>query len=142
MNRYAKLYRFLKEDMDNIDTVLRDSEQRTGTPQKYVVDRSDSADASPLEIDFEDNFAEVYGMDGLKYLSREYGIIDNQGNNYFLDYFLHTKHGNKAVEENGREYHHPQAIGLDAVLLYEQNILFIRSRCFKFRKMALTDICI
>ena len=89
MNRYAKLYRFLKEDMDNIDTVLRDSEQRTGTPQKYVVDRSDSADASPLEIDFEDNFAEVYGMDGLKYLSREYGIIDNQGNNYFLDYFLH-----------------------------------------------------
>ena len=57
MNRYAKLYRFLKEDMDNIDTVLRDSEQRTGTPQKYVVDRSDSANASPLEIDFEDNFA-------------------------------------------------------------------------------------
>ena len=113
MNRYEKLYRFLKEDMDNIDTVLKDSEQRTGTPQKYVVDRSDSADASPLEIDFEDNFAEVYGMDGLKYLSREYGIIDNQGNNYFLDYFLHTKHGNKAVEENGREYHHPQAIGLD-----------------------------
>ena len=99
MNRYEKLYRFLKEDMDNIDTVLKDSEQRTGTPQKYVVDRSDSADASPLEIDFEDNFAEVYGMDGLKYLSREYGIIDNQGNNYFLDYFLHTKHGNKAVEE-------------------------------------------
>lgn len=44
MNRYAKLYRFLKEDMDNIDTVLRDSEQRTGTPQKYVVDRSDSAE--------------------------------------------------------------------------------------------------
>ena len=62
MNRYAKLYRFLKEDMDNIDTVLKDSEQRTGTPQKYVVDRSDSADASPLEIDFEDNFAEVYGL--------------------------------------------------------------------------------
>ena len=29
--------------------------------------------ASPLEIDFENNFASVYGRNSLKYLQKEYG---------------------------------------------------------------------
>ncbi len=56
----------------------------------------------------------VYGRNSLKYLQKEYGILDEQGNNYFLDYLLRTKAWRlSAVEENGVTYHHPQQIGLE-----------------------------
>lgn len=44
-------------------------------------------------------------------VSREYGICDENGKNYFLDYFVRTKDEKYAVEENGVTYHHPQIIG-------------------------------
>ena len=47
----------------------------------------------------------------MKYLSREYGICDENGKNYFLDYLVRTRKGKYAVEENGVTYHHPQIIG-------------------------------
>lgn len=50
-------------------------------------------------------------MNALKYLTREYGICDERGKNYFLDYLVRTKNGKYAVEENGVTYHHPQIIG-------------------------------
>ena len=50
-------------------------------------------------------------MNALKYLSREYGICDEAGKNYFLDYLIRTKNGQYAIEENGVTYHHPQIIG-------------------------------
>ena len=50
-------------------------------------------------------------MNALKYISREYGICDENGKNYFLDYFVRTKDEKYAVEENGVTYHHPQIIG-------------------------------
>ena len=103
MNKYAKVYRFLKEDMGIINEVIT------------------------LEIDFENNFASVYGRNSLKYLQKEYGILDEQGNNYFLDYLLRTKHGDYAVEENGVTYHHPQQIGLERYL----SIRKIRLRKYK-----------
>lgn len=74
-------------------------------------DRSEQADASPLEIHFEENFSSVYGMNALRYLTREYGICDENGRNYFLDYFVRTKDQKYAIEENGLDYHHPQIIG-------------------------------
>ena len=55
----------------------------------------------------------VYGMDALKYLYKEYGITDYQGNTYFLDYLIHTDKGDYAIEENGITYHHPQIIGIE-----------------------------
>ena len=113
MNKYAKVYRFLKEDMGIINEVITLSCKKEEIPIKYVANREDHADASPLEIDFENNFASVYGRNSLKYLQKEYGILDEQGNNYFLDYLLRTKHGDYAVEENGVTYHHPQQIGLE-----------------------------
>ena len=76
-------------------------------------DRAEQADVSPLELHFERNFSNVYGMNALKYLSREYGICDEQGNNFFLDYLINTSNGKVAVEENGVNYHHPQIIGRD-----------------------------
>ena len=50
-------------------------------------------------------------MNALKYLTREYGICDEKGKNYFLDYLVRTKDGKYAIEENGVNYHHPQIIG-------------------------------
>ena len=60
---------------------------------------------------FEKSFSNAYGMNALKYISREYGICDESGKNYFLDYFVRTKDEKYAVEENGVTYHHPQIIG-------------------------------
>ena len=48
-------------------------------PEDYritVGDRAEQADASPLEIHFEDSFSNAYGMNALRYLTREYGISD------------------------------------------------------------------
>ena len=50
-------------------------------------------------------------MNALRYLTREYGISDENGNNYFLDYFIRTQNERYAVEENGLNFHHPQIIG-------------------------------
>ncbi len=50
-------------------------------------------------------------MNALRYLTREYGICDENGRNYFLDYFVRIKDQKYAVEENGLDYHHPQIIG-------------------------------
>ena len=50
-------------------------------------------------------------MNALRYLTREYGISDENGNNYFLDYFIRTQTERYAVEENGLNFHHPQIIG-------------------------------
>ena len=76
-----------------------------------VGDREEQADVSPLELHFEQNFSNAYGIQALKYLSREYGICDENGKNYFLDYLVKTKECKYAVEENGVTYHHPQIIG-------------------------------
>ena len=83
-------------------------------PEDYritVGDRAEQADALPLEIHFEDSFSNAYGMNALRYLTREYGISDENGNNYFLDYFIRTQTERYAVEENGLNFHHPQIIG-------------------------------
>lgn len=78
---------------------------------RNVGDRSEQSDVSPLELHFEKSFSNAYGMNALKYISREYGICDENGKNYFLDYFVRTKDEKYAVEENGVTYHHPQIIG-------------------------------
>ena len=73
MNKYAKVYRFLKEDMGIINEVITLPCKKEEIPIKYVANREDHADASPLEIDFENNFASVYGRNSLKYLQKEFG---------------------------------------------------------------------
>lgn len=83
-------------------------------PVDYIIkvgDRGEQSDASPLELHFEQSFSNAYGINALKYLSREYGICDESGRNYFLDYFIRTRNEKYAVEENGVTYHHPQIIG-------------------------------
>ena len=114
MHRYEKVYRFLAEDKHTIESVVRGVKAHTDMDFTIrVANREENADASPLELLFERNFTNVYGMNALKYLWKEYGVIDDQGHNYFLDYYVRTGDGGIAVEENGVSYHHPQIIGLE-----------------------------
>lgn len=114
MHRYDKIYRFLAEDKDSIENVVRGTKIHSDVDFTVrVANREENADASPLELLFERNFTNVYGMNALKYLWKEYGVLDDQGHNYFLDYYVRTNNGGIAVEENGVSYHHPQIIGLE-----------------------------
>lgn len=114
MHRFERVYRFLAEDKDTIEPVVQGAKTHADMDFTIrVANREENADASPLELLFERNFTNVYGMNALKYLWKEYGVIDTQGHNYFLDYYVRTGDGGIAVEENGVSYHHPQIIGLE-----------------------------
>ena len=112
MHRYEKVFRFLEEDTDQMSEILSGISLKE-EPDYYIrtADRGEGTESSPLEFLFEKSFANVYGMDSIKYLWKEYGIVDTNGKNYFLDYYVRTETGNIAVEENGVTYHHPQIIG-------------------------------
>ena len=111
---YDHVYRVLSDDTDLLEQCLAAQGQE---PEDVVLaktsDRSNLAEASPLERDFEEHFAEVYGPDSIECLWREYGITDLHGSTRYLDYLVKTDEGDIAVEENGISYHHPQRIGLD-----------------------------
>ncbi len=114
MHRYEKVFRFLAEDKDTIEAVVKNTRPHAEVDFAIrVANREDNADASPLEFLFEKNFTNVYGMNALKYLWKEYGVIDDDGHNYFLDYYVRMGDSGIAVEENGVSYHHPQVIGLE-----------------------------
>lgn len=112
MHQFKRVFRFLGYSHSEVDKYL--SRKEIVLPTSYtrsVGDRSEQSDVSPLELHFEKSFSNAYGMNALKYISREYGICDENGKNYFLDYFVRTKDEKYAVEENGVTYHHPQIIG-------------------------------
>ncbi len=110
MKAYDRVYRFLAEDIRQ-NIIYEGHQYDDAGFDAKAPDRGDIAEPSPLEMLFEDSFTAVYGADSIKYLNREYGISDFEGNNYFLDYYISTDSGNIAVEENGVTYHHPQIIG-------------------------------
>ena len=112
MHRFKRVFRFLGYVQAEVDKYL--SKDEITMPVDYMItvgDRGEQADVSPLELHFEQSFSNAYGINALKYLSREYGICDESGKNYFLDYLVRTRNGKYAVEENGVTYHHPQIIG-------------------------------
>ncbi len=114
MHQFKRLFRFLGYVRDEVDHYLLEDEISISVDNFISVgDRGEQADISPLELHFETNFSNVYGMHALKYLTREYSICDEHGGNYFLDYLVRTNNGKYAVEENGVTYHHPQIIGED-----------------------------
>lgn len=112
MKSYNRVYRFLAEDMKQA-VIYEVNMPEDAAFDAKAPERGDTAEASPLEMLFENSFTAVYGADSIKYLNKEYGISDFKGNNYFLDYYISTASGNIAVEENGVTYHHPQIIGYD-----------------------------
>ena len=112
MHLYNKVYRCLKEDIEELLSYINDETFEIQFAPK-TSDRGESLEASMLEMKFEDNFTNVYGMSSLKYLQKEYCIMDSDSKSYFLDYVIDTVNGKYAVEENGIRYHHPQYIGVD-----------------------------
>ena len=112
MHQFKRVFRFLGYVQSEVERYL--SKDEITMPMDYMItvgDRGEQADASPLELHFEQSFTNAYGINALKFLSREYGICDENGKNYFLDYLVRTRKGKYAVEENGVTYHHPQIIG-------------------------------
>ena len=112
MHQFKRVFRFLGYVQAEVERYL--SKDEITMPVDYMItvgDRGEQADASPLELHFEQSFTNAYGINALKFLSREYGICDENGKNYFLDYLVRTRNGKYAVEENGVTYHHPQIIG-------------------------------
>ena len=114
MHMFRRLFRFLGYIQEEVDKYLYSDEINMSADHFIKIgDRSEQADVSPLELHFEQSFSNTYGMHALKYLSREYGICDEDGRNYFLDYLVRTRNQKYAVEENGVTYHHPQIIGVE-----------------------------
>ena len=112
MHQFKRVFRFLGYTQAEVEQYLSKEEiTLSGDYLVTVGDRGEQLDVSPLELHFEKSFSNTYGMNALKYLSREYGICDERGKNYFLDYLVRTKNGKYAIEENGVTYHHPQIIG-------------------------------
>ncbi len=113
MKIYRRVFRFLGFDPETIEKCLQRSRQEVLHFAKNISERGEHADSSPLELLFEQNFTDVYGMRALKYLQKEFRISDEDGNNYFLDYLVDTADSRVAIEENGIHYHHPQLIGIE-----------------------------
>ena len=113
MKIYRRVFRFLGFDPETIEKCLQKSRQEVLHFTKKISERGEHADSSPLELLFEQNFTDVYGMRALKYLQKEFRISDEDGNNYFLDYLVDTVDSRVAIEENGIHYHHPQLIGIE-----------------------------
>ena len=113
MKIYRRVFRFLGFDPETIEKCLQKSRQEVMYSTKKISERGEHADSSPLELLFEQNFTDVYGMRALKYLQKEFRISDEDGNNYFLDYLVDTADSRVAIEENGIHYHHPQLIGIE-----------------------------
>ena len=112
MHQFKRVFRFLGYVQEEVEKYL--SKDEITIPVDYMItvgDRGEQSDLSPLEFQFEQSFSNAYGINALKYLSREYSICDENGRNYFLDYLVRTRNGKYAVEENGVTYHHPQIIG-------------------------------
>ena len=85
MKIYRRVFRFLGFDPETIGKCLQKSRQEVLHFTKKISERGEHADSSPLELLFEQNFTDVYGMRALKYLQKEFRISDEDGNNYFLD---------------------------------------------------------
>lgn len=113
MKIYRRVFRFLGFDAETIEKCLQKGRQEVLHFTKKISERGEHADSSPLELLFEQNFTDVYGMRALKYLQKEFRISDEEGNNYFLDYLIDTADSRVAIEENGIHYHHPQLIGIE-----------------------------
>ena len=113
MKIYRRVFRFMGFDPETIEKCLQKSRQEVLHFTKKISERGEHADSSPLELLFEQNFTDVYGMRALKYLQKEFRISDEDGNNYFLDYLVDTADSRVAIEENGIHYHHPQLIGIE-----------------------------
>lgn len=106
MNTCGKLFRFL----DSEDIFI--SEREYGYEGVWRINSNNiRVDTTPIEMDFEKRFLDIYGQDSIEYLYKEYPVLGINGYTLFLNYAVNKKDGSIiAVEENGVKYHHPQLI--------------------------------
>ncbi len=136
MNRYDRCFRLLYNS-DTFESELNDllSPSQLEFKKENYADRNiSSPDNTAIESEFETRWQEVYGLDALQFVHKEYGLIDVKQNQYFYDFVVETTDGFIGVEENGVSYHHPQIIKntLYKKQLDKQNT-FIRSTGKLFR---------
>ena len=98
---------------EELDALLSNNQIIEFTRSSYSNREISAIDNSALESIFENRFEDVYGLDALEYVYKEFGILDYNGRQVFMDFVVETNNGYIAVEENGVTYHHPQLIGID-----------------------------
>lgn len=109
---YSNFELFLNKDLEEFESWATKKTQRLNDP-------------SPLESHFEKLLKQVYGLDIIEYLYKEFPIISLKNQNIFIDYLIKKSSGEKiAVEENGVNFHHPQIIGKSRYIhqLEKQNL--------------------
>lgn len=123
MHQSQAFYRILDDDIEMFEGLLENNDydfhdSQTFNREKYAID------PTPLEYNFEDCFAKVYGTDKFNYLHREHAFTLPNGVTSYIDYAL-FKDNNKwiAIEANGVSYHHPFIIKRDKYrkMLMKQN---------------------
>ena len=103
--RNDRVYRFLREDIDEAEQYLRPSDREQEDASPRGPDKTNLADASPLEMAFEEHFSNVYGSDSTRYLWKEYAITDMEGHDRYIDYLVRTKDGMLEEMEKRRARH-------------------------------------
>lgn len=132
MNKYSKCLRiyYSPETFESdIEELFDDNDTIEFTREHYLDRNISTFDNTPVESEFEARFQEVFGLDALQFVHKEYGLIDKYQNQYFYDFVVETSDLFIAVEENGVRYHHPQIIGEDTYRkqLQKQNT-FVKSQ--------------
>ena len=118
MARYEKLFRFIVDETEDIKALRHDLKSllecdfvEDGIKQRGANRAQTAIDPTHPEALFESAFEETYGRDALKYVTREYPIIDAKGETRWIDYFVKTNNIGIAIEKNGEVWHHPGIIG-------------------------------
>jgi len=134
MRNSKSLYRWLVERPDDIEYLV----QKTSFCLHHGYDEDDNhvkvfggnrtlqaIDPTAPEAFFEQAFIDVYGRECFNSILREYPIIDINGSTRYVDYYIHHKDYNIAIEKNGETYHHPLIVNRKTYLsqLIKQNSL-------------------
>ncbi|MPW35606.1 DEAD/DEAH box helicase [Vibrio sp. B1Z05] len=133
MHQYQGIYRFfaLSEHAlhSQLENFLRSELQHKVADiaiHTYGAHRNEThLDPTPPEFNFHTTFEEVFGSQYLYALRPEEVYIDLNGHRRYIDFVLHRRQGNIAIELNGERYHHPLLISQQKYLsqLYKQNSL-------------------
>lgn len=118
MAKYDKLFRFMLNETkdipklkDELLKLLNEDFEEESILQRGINRSKEAIDPTCPEALFEQAFIETYGRESLACVSREYPVLDLNGETRWIDYFVKTSKGGIAIEKNGEVWHHPVIIG-------------------------------
>lgn len=140
MAQYRQCLRLYFDDrfVTSLNELLDEKKLIDFSKESYIQRDQTYIDNSALESEFEDRFVDVYGPEALEFLFKEFGFLDFDGKQTYLDFALNTVNGYIAIEENGVAYHHPQLIGYEKYLkqLEKQNAFcYFGYKLFRFSSL-------